>query len=112
MACGIADGVIHCVCRSVLAQLGVSDRLTEATKQSGRTMFREADELMRESASGGAFRGQPPAFVAAILEALADVALGFVAREPGQAEQVRRAGFEAFWRAIATRWRFFCRMNA
>ena len=44
---------------------------------------------------------QPAAFISAILIALAETTIGFVQREPAQAEQYKRAGFDAFWRAVA-----------
>jgi hypothetical protein len=40
---------------------------------------------------------QPPAFVAAILEALAETTMEFVARAPDEHSRYRSAGFEAFW---------------
>jgi hypothetical protein len=41
-----------------------------------------------------------PAFVGALLTALAETTMDFVVREPARAEHYRTAGFEAFWNAI------------
>src|SRR5258708_9681111 len=87
--------------RKAMAQLSVSDRITEASSKTGRNAFREIEALMHESLATGALRDQPPAFIAAIMESLADTALRFIAREPEQAERYKQAGFNAFWRAIS-----------
>jgi AcrR family transcriptional regulator len=87
--------------RKAMVQLAVSDRITDASKEIGRRSFREIEALLQESFAAGALKDQPMAFGAAIMEALADTAMGFIAREPDRAAHYKRIGFEAFWRAIS-----------
>jgi hypothetical protein len=51
--------------------------------------------------ASGAVRDHPPAFLSAIMAALAETTMDFIAREPANADRYRKAGFEAFWHAIA-----------
>jgi hypothetical protein len=46
-------------------------------------------------------RRQPPSFVSAIMTAIADTTTDFIAREPAQAKRYTKAGFDAFWNAVA-----------
>jgi hypothetical protein len=58
--------------------------------------------MMRECAVGGAMRHLPPAFATAIMSAIADTTMDFIAREPSQAKRYTKAGFDAFWKAVAS----------
>jgi hypothetical protein len=82
-------------------QLAVSDRITEESKKLIADAFTEVNHMMRECASGGALRHQTPSFVSAILSAIADTTMDFIAREPAQARRYTKAGFDAFWNAVA-----------
>src|SRR5258708_8658194 len=84
-----------------MRQLTVSDRITAASKKLVGGAFGEFDDMMRECAAGRAMRHQPPSFVSAIMSAIADTTLDFIAREPAQAKRHTKAGFDAFWRAVA-----------
>lgn len=83
-----------------MTQLGVSGRVTEKSKKLGAEAFREVHQTLREVLAGGALKDQPPAFTAAILSAMADTTMNFIAREPGRAKHYTKAGFEAFWKAV------------
>lgn len=87
--------------RRAMAQLSVSDRLTDHTRHTGMQAFADVHGLLDESMASGTLRDHPPAFVAAILAALAETTMDFIAREPADAERYRNAGFDAFWNAIA-----------
>jgi hypothetical protein len=87
--------------RRAMRQLAVSDRITEETKKLLGDAFGEVNDMMRECAAGGAMRRQPPAFVSAIMSAIADATMDFIAREPLQAKRYTKAGFDAFWKAVA-----------
>ncbi len=86
--------------RKAMVQLAVSDRITEKNKKLGLEAFGEINEMLRESLASGVLKDQPPAFAAAIMNAIADTTMDFIAREPGQAKQYTKAGFDAFWKAI------------
>jgi len=97
----IGWGSAHPLKRRAMRQLAVSDRITEETKKLVGDAFGEVNDMMRECAAGGAMRRQPPSFVSAIMSAIADTTMDFIAREPAQAKRYTRAGFDAFWKAAA-----------
>src|ERR1700736_5522629 len=87
--------------RRAMRQLAVSDRITEETRKLAGDAFGPVNDMMRECAAGGTMRHQPPAFVSAIMSAIADTTMDFIAREPAQAKRYTKAGFDAFWKAVA-----------
>jgi AcrR family transcriptional regulator len=87
--------------RKAVRQLAVSDRITEESKKLTGDAFAEFNTLMRECAASGALRHQPASFASAILSAIADTTMDFIAREPAQAKRYTKAGFDAFWNAVA-----------
>jgi AcrR family transcriptional regulator len=93
-------GSAHPLKHRAMTQLGVSERVTEKSKKLGADAFKEVNQTIREMLAGGALKGQPPAFAAAILVAMAGTTMDFIAREPGRAQHYTKAGFEAFWRAV------------
>src|SRR5262249_49484646 len=95
-------GVSYPEKRKVLAQLGVSDRISEQSKAEGQRGFNEINALLQESIAGGALKERPPAFVGGIMAALAEATMDFMAKDPARAEDYAASGFEAFWNAIAT----------
>jgi AcrR family transcriptional regulator len=86
--------------RKALSQLVVSDRITDKNKKLGSEAFGKINDMMREIVAGGVLKDQPPAFAAAIMSAIADVTMDFIAREPAKAKQHTKAGFEAFCKAV------------
>jgi AcrR family transcriptional regulator len=94
-------GVANPVKRRALSQLSVSERISPESRAAGMDGFGQINLLMQESVASGALKDQPPAFVGAILSSLAETTMEFILREPDAAERYRRAGFEAFWAAIA-----------
>jgi AcrR family transcriptional regulator len=94
-------GVAHPSRHRAMSQLAVSDRIAARSKEVGSAMFAEVDVMLFGGAGRGVLADQPPAFVSAILIALAETTMGFVQREPAEAERYKRAGFDAFWRAVA-----------
>lgn len=87
--------------RRAMAQLAVSERLTEQSRSTGMQSFAHINEMIQTSVASGALRDQPPAFVSAIMSALAETTMDFIVREPADAQRYRQAGFDAFWNAIA-----------
>jgi AcrR family transcriptional regulator len=97
----VAWGVAHPLERQALAKLGLSDRITEATRAEGFQAFCDLSRLLEAGMATGALRGQPQAFVGALMAAMADTTMDFVQRDPARAEATREAVFAAFWNAIA-----------
>lgn len=94
-------GVANPEKRRAMAALGASDRLSEQTRAAGMHAFADVNAMMHASVASGVLRDHPPAFVAAIMGALAETTMDFIEREPAQAEQYREAGFDVFWHAVA-----------
>jgi AcrR family transcriptional regulator len=82
-------------------QLAVSERITEDSRKIVGEAFGEFNDLIRECAAGGALKDQPPAFASAVMSAIAETTMEFIAREPAHKNRYKEAGFEAFWKAIA-----------
>jgi AcrR family transcriptional regulator len=93
-------GSAHPQKRKAMGQLAVSDRITDEIKKTGGEAFAEMSGLVRELAAGGPLRDQTPDFVAAIMNALAEVTMDFIAKEPAKAKSFTKAGFEAFCKAV------------
>ena len=93
-------GVAHPEGRKVMAQLTVSERVSPDTKATGSAPFGDIQGMLREAMAKGVLRDLDPAFVGALLTALAETTMDFIARDPARAEHYRSAGFEAFWNAI------------
>jgi AcrR family transcriptional regulator len=93
-------GSAHPLKHKAMIQLGVSERVTEKSKKLGAQAFKEINQMIREIQAGGVLKDQPPAFAAAILGAMADTTMDFIAREPRRAKHYTKAGFDAFWKAV------------
>jgi AcrR family transcriptional regulator len=87
--------------RRVLAQLGVSDEITPATRIAGHTVMMGLASLMQEMRRSGPMRNSPMPFVAAIMDSLAETTMDFMINDRANAKKHCKAGFEALWRAIA-----------
>jgi len=94
-------GVAHPHKRKVMTTLMLSDRVSEASRAAGASAFAVFNARMNHSVEQGLLCGPSPSFVGALLGAIGEVTMDFVAREPEQAERYREAGFEAFWKAIS-----------
>jgi AcrR family transcriptional regulator len=94
-------GVGHPQERRVLAKLGWSDRITGPVRAEGVQAFGEVSRLLEAGRAKGVLRSQPPAFVGALMAAMADTTMDFIGRDPAAAEAIREAGFSAFWNAIS-----------
>ncbi|MCX6047447.1 MAG: TetR/AcrR family transcriptional regulator [Chloroflexi bacterium] len=87
--------------RRTLVHLYVSDDITPESHQAASQTMAGVAKLLERSRAQGPMRDVPPAFVVALMNALADATTDFMIREPANAEQHCRAGFDAFWRMIA-----------
>lgn len=94
-------GVAFPLKRKAMGQLGVSGRITEQTRASGMAAFGEINTVIHRISSAGPLKDQPPAFVGAVMNAIAEVTMEFVEQDPKHAKRYKSAGFAAFWSAIA-----------
>lgn len=89
---GAADPLKH----RALRQLSVSELVTEASREAGRKCVGQFFQAFREvSRSSG-----EADFAGAVMAALADMTLDFIAGEPKRVRHYTEKGFTAFWRAI------------
>ncbi|MGE0178721.1 MAG: TetR/AcrR family transcriptional regulator [Sphingomonas sp.] len=87
--------------RKALRQLKVSDRIGEDSRRCGERLFADFMTVLDEALAGHAGDDQSADYVGAVLNALAETTLDFIAREPGRHAHHRALGFETFWKAIA-----------
>jgi hypothetical protein len=78
----------------------VSDRITEENRKVVGEAFGEFNAMMRECADGGVLKGLSTAFASAVMSAIAETTMEFIAREPTRARQYTEAGFQAFSKAV------------
>jgi AcrR family transcriptional regulator len=93
-------GAAHMSKRQVMNILSLSDRLTEESKAAVMQAFSAPNAMLTEIVAAGPMSALPPAFVGAMLGAMAETTMDSMMRHPAQASQFRSAGFEAFWRAV------------
>jgi AcrR family transcriptional regulator len=86
--------------RRALAQLGVSDEITPASRAAGHKAMARIAELMERSRARGPMRNAPMAFVAGIMNSLAEATMDFIAQDPTNAERHSKVGFDALWRVF------------
>jgi AcrR family transcriptional regulator len=87
--------------RRVLAQLGVSDEITPASRAAGNKTMAGIVELMERSRANGSLRDAPLGFVAAIMNSLAETTMDFMIQDPRRGKKHCKVGFEALWRVVA-----------
>jgi AcrR family transcriptional regulator len=96
-------GVANPEKRKVLAQLGVSDRITAKSKAAGMVGFTELNAFLSQAVGSKILRQQSTAFVGSLLGAIAETTMDFIARDPAKAANYSQAGFEAFWNSLGTK---------
>jgi AcrR family transcriptional regulator len=87
--------------RRTLAQLGVSDEMTPASRASGHKTMARIGELLERSRAKGPLRNAPRGLVAAIMDSLAEATMGFMVQDPTNAKKQCKTGFDALWRVVA-----------
>jgi len=96
----VSWGVAHPEKRKVLAQLGVSDRITAENKAAGMVGFTSLNAFLAQATASTILPQQSGAFIGALLGAMAETTMDFIARDPARAQEYGQAGFEAFWNAL------------
>jgi hypothetical protein len=86
--------------RHASAQLAVSDRITDKIRLQSEQDSAGCYDVLGARLACGSLRDSSPAFVAAVMAALAETTMTFMAKEPARADTFRSAGFDAFWHAI------------
>jgi AcrR family transcriptional regulator len=87
--------------RRALAQLGVSDEITEATRAAGHKTMASIGGLLERCHANGSMREAPMAFMAAIMNSLAEATMDYMVQDPTHADKHCKIGFDALWRILA-----------
>jgi AcrR family transcriptional regulator len=97
----IAWGVSDPSKRRALAQLGVSDLITDGSRRAAGEVAERAIGVVRQASAGGPLRKAPIAYVGAIVETMVGATIDFIIREDGDSNLVSKSGFDALWKALA-----------
>lgn len=93
-------GVSNPAKRRTLAQLGVSDQITEASRHIAAAVADPVVNVVRLARANGALRDAPLAYVGALVETMAGITIDFMIRDRDDAQVIREAGFDALWHAL------------
>jgi AcrR family transcriptional regulator len=86
--------------RRVLAQLSVSDQITELSRKAAYAAARPSLALIQRTSANGALRDAPLQYVGALVETLVATTTDFMIGDPARADEICEFGFEAVWRAL------------
>jgi AcrR family transcriptional regulator len=87
--------------RRALAQLGVSDEITPATRAAAHKTMAGIAELIERSRANGPMRAAPMAFVGLLVNSVAEATMDYIVQDPSNAKKHSKGGFDALWRMIA-----------
>jgi AcrR family transcriptional regulator len=86
--------------RKVSLQLNVSDVITPETRARVAGERSLIDAILAELEIRSAIEGLPPGFASAVLGAMQETTIDFMARHPKRRKEIGERGFQAFWRAL------------
>ena len=86
--------------RRALAQLSVSDQITESSRAASFKRSTIGIGIVQRASAGGVLGHQPIDFVATIVDAIASATMDHMIRVPAQAETYRETAFDALWKAL------------
>jgi AcrR family transcriptional regulator len=86
--------------RKASVQLNVSDLIKPETRARTAEERGAVEATLSELGARPALRGLPPGFAAAMMAAMQEATLDFIAKQPKQRAQLIERGFEVYWRAL------------
>lgn len=95
-------GIRHPCGHHAVRQISVSEKLTPETKQQVTDIFPELHELCHRSVLPIFLDGEFAPFGDAIFLSMADTTITFAGRDPSRMKEIKRLGFDAMWRALAS----------
>ncbi len=98
--CYIQWGVGNPAKFKVMAELRISDKITEETKAVGYEPFAEIERIAKDCIKKKQIRNYPFPFIAAIMGSLAETTMAFVAQGGTSGKAYYAYGFDVFWRGI------------
>lgn len=99
----VAWGVENPQAHRVLKQIEVWGGLTEAAKTSGSAPFVEFQSMAESAVAQRIIQDLPQQFVSATINALAEMTMEFMRKNPDQAETYRSQGFEVLWAGLTAK---------
>lgn len=93
-------GVDNPVKRRTLAQLSVSDQVSDISRQATLKMAQPTIDMIADASAKGALSQAPSAYVGALVEASVYTTMDHMIARPDQADSLSEAGFEAVWRML------------
>ena len=87
--------------RRVIAQLDVSDQISDASHQIVRAGFSGMAHSIDRARAAGPLRDASLGFVLALLTAVAETTIDAIINDPAGADAVTALGFDAMWRMLA-----------
>lgn len=85
--------------RRAMAQLTVSDRITERARKAGQEGLGAMSGTIAEVVAKGGLSGLPYSFAQALFLSIAEATIASMADDPKRREEYKSAGFQAFWNA-------------
>jgi AcrR family transcriptional regulator len=90
--------------RKVLAQLAVSEVLTQESRDAGSAPFVEFQSMIRDAIEQRLFRNDVPVeLISRSLAALVEATIDLTVSNRSKAKQYRDSGFQMFWAGITNR---------
>jgi AcrR family transcriptional regulator len=86
--------------RKVSMQLNVSTVISSETRARAAAQRSTVDDTLRELETREPLRGLPTGFAAAMMAALQEAAMEFIARHPKRRKELIERSFRIFWRAV------------
>jgi AcrR family transcriptional regulator len=86
--------------RRALALLDVSDDIAPQTRAASHQAMADVAGMLERARSRGPMRDVPMEFVVALMNSLADATMDFMISDPANADEHRRAGFDALCRML------------
>jgi len=86
--------------RKVSVQLHVSDVITTETHRKATAMRGAIDTTLSELENRRSLEGLPAGLAMAMMGAMQDATIEFIARQPKQRRQIIEGAFDVFWRAM------------
>jgi AcrR family transcriptional regulator len=93
-------GLRNPLANQAMRQLAVSEKITEATRQTVNEMYPELRNLCEQSIAPVFLSTPWRAFGDALFFTLAQTTIDFASREPARAKELIAVGFDAMWRAL------------
>lgn len=87
--------------RRALAQLSVSDEISQQSREIGHRAMAGVAALLERSREKGVLRTAPLGLVANLINAAAEATVDFIILDPTNADAHRTTGFDAMWRMIS-----------